>query len=79
MWNSIIMPETLSLGLDYLADAAGYNGLEDGVARHWNRIIAVGVGTELVTPETVIVPTLIVMAYTGAWLSLENQASHLHI
>lgn len=32
VWNCIIRPETSSLELDNLADAAGYTGLQDGVA-----------------------------------------------
>ena len=56
VWNRIILPDTSSLTLDSLvgADPAGYAGLEDGVDRHWGRILAgaalstvLGVGFEL--------------------------------
>ena len=60
VWNRIILPDTSSLTLDNLVgtDPAGYAGLEDGVDRHWGRILAgaalttlLGVGAELAAPE----------------------------
>lgn len=60
VWNRIILPDTSSLTLDNLvgSDPAGYAGLEDGVDRHWVRILAgaalttlLGVGAELAAPE----------------------------
>ena len=60
VWNRIILPDTSSLTLDNLVgtDPAGYAGLEDGVDRHWGRIVAgaalttlLGVGAELAAPE----------------------------
>ncbi|GAB2468999.1 TrbI/VirB10 family protein [Comamonas humi] len=60
VWNRIILPDTSSLTLDSLVgtDPAGYAGLEDGVDRHWGRILAgaalttfLGVGAELAAPE----------------------------
>jgi len=60
VWNRIILPDTSSLALDNLVgtDPAGYAGLEDGVDRHWGRILAgaalttlLGVGAELAAPE----------------------------
>ena len=61
VWNRIILPDTSSLTLDNLVgtDPAGYAGLEDGVDRHWGRILAgaalttlLGVGAELAAPES---------------------------
>ena len=60
VWHRIILPDTSSLTLDNLVgtDPAGYAGLEDGVDRHWGRILAgaalttlLGVGAELAAPE----------------------------
>ena len=60
VWNRIILPDTSSLTLDNLVgtDPAGYAGLEDGVDRHWGRILAgaalttlLGIGAELAAPE----------------------------
>ncbi|MDA8520521.1 TrbI/VirB10 family protein [Acidovorax sp. NCPPB 4044] len=60
VWNRVILPDTSSLTLDNLVgtDPAGYAGLEDGVDRHWGRILAgaalttlLGVGAELAAPE----------------------------
>jgi len=60
VWNRVILPDTSSLSLDNLVgtDPAGYAGLEDGVDRHWGRILAgaalttlLGVGAELAAPE----------------------------
>ena len=60
VWNRIILPDMSSLTLDNLVgtDPAGYAGLEDGVDRHWGRILAgaalttlLGVGAELAAPE----------------------------
>ena len=60
VWNRVILPDTSSLTLDNLmgTDPAGYAGLEDGVDRHWARIVAgaalttlLGVGAELAAPE----------------------------
>lgn len=60
VWNRVILPDTSSLTLDNLvgSDSAGYAGLEDGVDRHWGRILAgaalttlLGVGAELAAPE----------------------------
>lgn len=60
VWHRIILPDTSSLPLDNLigADPAGYAGLEDGVDRHWGRLVAgaalttlLGVGAELAAPE----------------------------
>lgn len=60
VWNRVILPDTSSLTLDNLmgTDPAGYAGLEDGVDRHWGRILAgaalttlLGVGAELAAPE----------------------------
>lgn len=60
VWNRIMLPDTSSLTLDNLAgtDPAGYDGLQDGVDWHWDRIVAgvaltmlLGVGAELAAPE----------------------------
>ncbi|WCM85504.1 TrbI/VirB10 family protein [Acidovorax sp. NCPPB 3859] len=60
VWHRIILPDTSSLTLDNLmgTDPAGYAGLEDGVDRHWDRLLAgaalttlLGVGAELAAPE----------------------------
>ncbi|MBI3102174.1 MAG: P-type conjugative transfer protein TrbJ [Burkholderiales bacterium] len=60
VWNRVILPDTSSLTLDNLVgtDPAGCAGLEDGVDRHWGRILAgaalttlLGVGAELAAPE----------------------------
>lgn len=60
VWNRIILPDTSSLTLDNLVgtDPAGYAGLEEGVDRHWGRILAgaalttlLGMGAELAAPE----------------------------
>lgn len=60
VWNRVILPDTSSLTLDNLVgtDPAGHAGLEDGVDRHWGRILAgaalttlLGVGAELAAPE----------------------------
>lgn len=60
VWSRVILPDTSSLTLDNLVgtDPAGYAGLEDGVDRHWGRIMAgaalttlLGVGAELAAPE----------------------------
>ncbi|MDA8449212.1 TrbI/VirB10 family protein [Acidovorax sp. GBBC 3332] len=60
VWHRIILPDTSSLTLDNLVgtDPAGYAGLEDGVDRHWDRLLAgaalttlLGVGAELAAPE----------------------------
>ncbi len=60
VWHRIILPDTSSLALDNLVgtDPAGYAGLEDGVDRHWDRLLAgaalttlLGVGAELAAPE----------------------------
>jgi type IV secretion system protein TrbI len=60
VWNRVILPDTSSLTLDNLVgtDPAGYAGLEEGVDRHWGRILAgaalttlLGMGAELAAPE----------------------------
>lgn len=60
VWHRIILPDTSSLTLDNMVgtDPAGYAGLEDGVDRHWDRLLAgaalttlLGVGAELAAPE----------------------------
>ena len=60
VWNRVILPDTSSLTLDNLlgTDPAGYAGLQDGIDRHWSRILAgaalttlLGVGAELAAPE----------------------------
>lgn len=60
VWSRVILPDTSSLTLDNLlgTDPVGYAGLEDGVDRHWGRILAgaalttlLGVGAELAAPE----------------------------
>ncbi|MFT4178860.1 MAG: TrbI/VirB10 family protein [Thermomonas sp.] len=60
VWNRVIQPDTSSFDLDGLvgADAAGFAGLQDGVDRHWGRLLAgaalttlLGVGAELAAPE----------------------------
>ncbi len=60
VWNRVILPDTSSLALDGLVgtDPAGCAGLEDGVDRHWGRILStaalttvLGVGAELAAPE----------------------------
>ncbi len=60
VWNRVILPDTSSLALDGLVGTgpAGYAGLEDGVDRHWGRILStaalttvLGVGAELAAPE----------------------------
>jgi type IV secretion system protein TrbI len=61
VWTRLILPDTSSVALDRLPgiDPAGYAGLEDGVAWHWDRILAgaalstlLGVGAELAAPES---------------------------
>ena len=51
VWNRIILPDTSSLALDNLVgtDPAGYAGVEDGVDRHWGRILAGAALTTLLT------------------------------
>lgn len=60
VWNRVILPDTSSFVLDGLAgaDTAGFAGLQDGVDRHWSRLLAgaalttlLGVGAELAAPE----------------------------
>lgn len=60
VWSRIILPDTSSLTLDNLVgtDPAGNAGLEDGVDRHWGRLLGgaalttlLGVGAELAAPE----------------------------
>lgn len=60
VWHRIILPDTSSLTLDNLVGThpAGNAGLEDGVDRHWGRLLAgaalttlLGVGAELAAPE----------------------------
>ena len=61
VWTRLVLPDTSSVALDKLPgiDPAGYAGLEDGVDRHWDRILAgaalstlLGVGAELAAPES---------------------------
>lgn len=56
VWLRLVLPDTSSIALDKLPgiDPAGYTGLEDGVDRHWSRILAgaalstlLGVSSEL--------------------------------
>jgi len=60
VWNRVILPDTSSFALDGLVgtDTAGFAGLQDGVDRHWGRLLAgaalttlLGVGAELAAPE----------------------------
>jgi len=60
VWNRMIFPDASSLTLDRLpgVDAAGSAGLEDGIDRHWQQLIAgaalstlIGVAAELAAPD----------------------------
>ena len=60
VWLRLIMPDGSSISLDKLpgSDTAGLSGLEDGVDRHWDRILAgaalstlIGIGAELAAPD----------------------------
>lgn len=59
-WNRLVFPDATSLTLDRLpgVDSAGHAGLEDGIDRHWNQILAgaalstlIGVAAELASPN----------------------------
>jgi len=61
VWTRLILPDTSSVALDRLPgiDRAGYAGIEDGVDRHWDRILAgaalstlLGMGAELAAPAS---------------------------
>lgn len=63
VWTRLILPDTSSIVLDRLQglDGAGQAGLEDGVDRHWGRLLAgaavstlLGVGAELAAPRGVV-------------------------
>jgi len=60
VWNRLIFPDASSLTLDRVpgVDAAGNAGLEDGIDRHWQQLIAgaalstlIGVAAELAAPN----------------------------
>jgi type IV secretion system protein VirB10 len=59
-WNRLVFPDATSLTLDRLpgVDSAGNAGLEDGIDRHWNQLLAgaalstlIGVAAELAAPD----------------------------
>ena len=85
VWNRVILPDTSSLTLDNLvgSDPAGYAGLEDGVDRHWGRILAgaalttlLGVGAELAAPENRQDGNRIVIAGRDSVQDSVNQIGH---
>jgi type IV secretion system protein VirB10 len=60
IWNRLVFPDASSLTLDRLpgVDTAGSAGLEDGVDRHWQQLLAgaalstlIGVAAELAAPD----------------------------
>ncbi|MGI4813437.1 MAG: TrbI/VirB10 family protein [Janthinobacterium lividum] len=83
VWTRLIMPDTSSVDLDKLPgiDSAGYAGLEDGVDRHWSRIIAgiavsslLGVSSELATSGRHSDGSDVVVALQD---SLQDSANHV--
>jgi type IV secretion system protein VirB10 len=60
VWTRLVMPDGSSIALDrtVASDVAGNAGLEDGVDRHWKRLLSgavlstlIGVGAELARPD----------------------------
>jgi type IV secretion system protein VirB10 len=82
VWTRLILPDASSIDLDKLpgVDPAGYAGLEDGVDRHWDRLLAgaalstlLGVGAELAAPQSRTDGNQVVVAARGSAQDSVNQ------
>lgn len=82
VWTRLMLPDSTSIALDKLPgiDPGGYAGLEDGVDRHWGRLLAgaalstlLGVGAELATPQNRIDGDQVIVAARSSAQESVNQ------